>query len=63
MNSDKIEVGDTVAVSFHSPLYIFCEKATVLYVPQTTGDSWIIKTESGAVSYISEGCTVTKRVK
>ena len=45
----KIEIGDKVTVHFIRPDSIF--QATVLYVPQATGDSWQLERD-GNISYV-----------
>ena len=57
-----IKIGDIVTVNFHNVQYTLC-KAEVLSMPYSTGDSWILKDlESNEVHYISEGCTITKKL-
>lgn len=61
MSEDRITVGDEVRVSFNNAQMTLSYRATVLYTPAATGDSWIFKDiESGELYYVSEGCTLTK---
>jgi hypothetical protein len=48
--SESIEIGDLVSVDFCASGSIF--RATVLYCPQATGDSWILKQSSGQIVYV-----------
>lgn len=58
----KINVGDTVRVDFNGAQTTLCHRAKVIYIPAATGDSWIFADEdTGAIHYVSEGCTVSKR--
>lgn len=59
---NRIEIGDTVQVTFNScsprPVWL---NVKVAYIPCATGDSWIFEDENtGAVHYVSEGCTISK---
>lgn len=59
---DTIEVGDIVAVNVHGGQHTISHRAEVLYKPCATGDSWHFKcTYTGAIHYVSEGCTITKQ--
>jgi len=60
---EKIEKGDIVKVHFHGAQITLTHRATVLNVPCATGDSWIFKSESGQLYYVSEGCTIELIVK
>lgn len=56
---NHIKTGDIVSVNFNNAKITLCSKAEVIYIPQTTGDSWIFKNlETNEIYYISEGCTV-----
>lgn len=58
----KINVGDTVRVDFNGAQTTLCHRAMVVYMPCATGDSWIFKDlDTGAIHYVSEGCTVSKK--
>lgn len=60
---NKISSGDLVKVSFYGAQMTLCECAEVLHEPCATGDSWIFRdTATGAVHYVSEGCTISKYV-
>lgn len=62
-SADTIKEGDIVSVDFHNSQLTLCCKATVLSMPCATGDSWIFKDEdSGRIYYVSEGCTVSKKL-
>lgn len=51
MIAERIEIGDFVTVVFsHEPES--CIQGHVLYMPQATGDSWIIKEREGWISYV-----------
>ncbi len=50
MNKEQIEVGDIVEVNFNSSGAIY--RAEVLYRPQATGDSWMLKEPSGHIVYV-----------
>lgn len=57
---DKIKVGDIVDVLCVRGELTY--NATVLHVPQATGESWVFRTfENGNILYVSEGITVIKR--
>ena len=66
MKTNQIEIGDIVRVDFHNAQFTLCYEGKVHYMPQATGDSWIIENigtnieEKGKLYYISEGCTITK---
>lgn len=58
---ERIQEGDVVRVDFNGAQFTLSSRATVLHVPVSTGDSWIIKdAATNALTYISEGCTITK---
>lgn len=59
----RIAIGDTVSVSINTAMVTLFDAATVLHVPQATGESWIFRDAEGNVYYVSEGCTVTKKAK
>lgn len=60
----RIQEGDHVHVDFNGSQYTLCSRAEVLYVPGSTGVSWIFKdTGDGRIHYVSEGCTITKLEK
>lgn len=62
--ANKIEKGDIVQVSFNGAQITLCHRAEVLNVPAATGESWIFgDKDTGALHYVSEGCTVTKPVQ
>jgi len=50
MDENRIIVGDRVTVHFHSSHSLF--EAEVLYLPQATGDSWILREEHGDIVYV-----------
>jgi hypothetical protein len=55
-----IKEGDRVKVGFNGAQITLCHDATVLHVPQATGDSWVIKDNcTQQEHYVSEGCTIT----
>jgi hypothetical protein len=57
---ERIEINDLVCVSFNNICYTLCSRATVQYIPCSTGDSWIFRDEeNGQIHYVSEPCTVT----
>ena len=57
---NEIEIGDTVCVNFHVARYTLCNKAEVLYVPQSSGDAWHFRDiETKELHEVSEGCTIT----
>jgi hypothetical protein len=54
MSKDRIEVGDIVSVWFtdlgNEPN---CEhEMEVLYIPQATGDSWVLRRKNGQLVYV-----------
>lgn len=56
-----IEIGDTVRVDFNGAQLTLCFRAEVLHKPQATGESWQFRNlDTGAIHYVSEGCTITK---
>jgi hypothetical protein len=59
MSENRLEVGDKVMVNFHNQAMTLC-LGELLYMPCATGDSWIIKAESGDLHYITEACTITR---
>ena len=58
-NSDRIEAGDMVNVSFHGSQTTLIGRGTVLALPLGPGGSWIIRDVAGFVHYISEPCTIS----
>jgi len=59
-----IEIGDTVVVCFNGAQITLCYYAIVLSVPLGVGDPWVFQdTQTGFLHYVSEGCTVSKRVE
>lgn len=64
MSNERIEVGDLVSVNFNGAQMTLTTDAEVLYTPQATGDSWVFKDRNTlAVHYVSEGCTITLKLK
>ena len=56
-----ITEGDVVKVNFNGAQITLCNSAKVIHVPGATGDSWVLQDlETGAIHYISEGCTISK---
>ncbi len=49
-NQERIEVGDTVEVSWRCDEMII--RGVILYIPGSTGDAWIIKNSAGKIFYI-----------
>lgn len=63
MKTNEIIPGDIVIVSFNQSESTLCNEAEVLNVPHQTGESWIFKdTKLGWLHYVSEGCTVSKKL-
>lgn len=61
IDNDSIEIGDIVKINFNNSQTTLCSKATVLYKPQATGDSWQFKDcATNEIHYVSEECTITK---
>lgn len=61
---NNIEVGDTVSVNFCGAQTTLAHRAEVIYRPVATGDSWIFRDlDNGAIHYVSEGCTITRRTE
>ena len=59
----KIEEGDMVSVHFNNSRITLSYEAELIHMPIATGDSWIFKDEkTGFVHYVSEGCTVSKKI-
>lgn len=59
----KIDVGDIVAVTFNNSQLTLSRHATVLFMPSGPGDCWGLRDdETGFVHYVSEGCTISKRM-
>jgi len=57
----RITNGDRVHVDINCAHMTLVHDATVLHVPNATGDSWVFKdNNSERVYYVSEGCTITK---
>jgi len=55
-----IEVNDIVCVNFNNSQYTLCKRAMVLYVPLSSGESWIFRDEeNGVIHMVSEPCTVS----
>jgi len=64
MSDNLIKVGDTVSVTFNGAQMTLVHYGVVLNKPVATGDSWIIQdSNSGRIHYISEGCTITKKIE
>ena len=60
-NKHKIRVGDLVRVEFNNSRTTLCQRATIKYIPQASGDSWVFHDQSNdLIHYVSEGCTITK---
>ena len=60
---ELIKEGDTVSVNFHGSQSTLVRDGIVRNVPCQTGDSWIVEdTEYQLIHYISEGCTITKKM-
>lgn len=58
-----IKEGDIVHVDFNGAQITLCNEAVVRYMPCQTGDSWVFEdTQTGFIHYVSEGCTVSKRI-
>lgn len=61
--AERIEVGDTVSVNFNNAQTTLCSNAVVVYVPLSSGDSWIFQDKDNSqLHYVSEGCTITKKM-
>jgi len=62
-DQNHIEKGDIVHVDFNGSQITLCHEATVIYVPCQQGDPWIFRdNKAGFLHYVSEGCTVSKKV-
>ena len=58
-----IKVDDKVSVNFHGSQLTLVRNGIVKNVPCSTGDSWIIEDiDEQLIHYISEGCTVSKKM-
>ena len=58
-----IKIGDIVTVNFNNAQTTLCHSAEVILMPCTPEDSWVFKDlQTGDVHYVSEGCTITKKV-
>lgn len=60
MTEERIKVGDRVSVHWE---YIGSLCGTVLYVPQATGDSWVIKQDNGTVSHVQMFCRMDRKLE
>jgi hypothetical protein len=50
-------------VNFNNAQITLCYEAELISYPRATGDSWIFKDlRTGFLHYVSEGCTVSKRL-
>lgn len=59
----SLKPGDIVAVNFNNAQITLCYEAELISCPCATGDSWIFKDlRTGFLHYVSEGCTVSKRL-
>ena len=59
-SNEEINIGDTVSVNFNNTKQTLSKEAFVIHMPNATGDSWVFKDiATGAVHYVSEGCTIT----
>ena len=59
---DRIKHGDIVSVNCNAGQCTISHSADVLYMPCSPHESWIFRDRvDGAIIYVSEGCTVTKR--
>jgi hypothetical protein len=60
---DQIKIGDRVVVSFNNSQVTLSRNATILAIPCATGDSWVFRDdETKLIHYVSEGCTISKRI-
>jgi hypothetical protein len=60
MSNERIERGDVVRVDFNGAQGTLSSRADVMYVPVSTGDSWIFRDQlTSEIHYVSEGCTIT----
>lgn len=59
VRDEYLSCGDRVLVNFNNSKSTLC-RGIIRYMPQATGDSWIIEADNGEVHFISEGCTITK---
>lgn len=63
-NPDLIYQGDVVQVNINCAQITISRAATVVACPRFAGDTWIFRDEeTGYVHYVSEGCTVSKRIQ
>lgn len=63
IDMEGIKKGDKVQVDFNGAQITLTRDAEVIYVPCATGDSWIFKgNDTGFLYYVSEGCTVSKKL-
>lgn len=60
---DRIKEGDIVCVSFNNSQVTLSAAAIVVATPCAVGDSWVFRdTKTGFIHYVSEPCTISKRV-
>ena len=60
---ETIKAGDVVSVNFHNAQFTLCSRGVVIYTPLNPEDSWVIRDdETRVVHYVSESCTVSKRI-
>ena len=63
MSPNHIDIGDIVSLHIHGSQVTICREGEVLHIPQATGDSWIVKDIfNNELHYVSEGCTITRKV-
>ena len=63
IDMDTIKKGDRVVVNINNAQMTLTRDAEVLHMPCATGDSWIFKAwDTREIHYVSEGCTVTKKI-
>jgi hypothetical protein len=56
----NVDLGDIVSVNFNNAQYTLTNKARVIKIPYSTGDTWGFEdAENGKIHYVSEGCTIT----
>lgn len=59
----SLKPGDIVTVNFNNAQITLCHEAALISTPCATGDSWIFKdVRTGWLHYVSEGCTVSKKL-
>lgn len=59
----SLKPGDIVAVNFNNAQITLCYEAELISSPCATGDSWIFKdVRAGFLHYVSEGCTISKKL-